>query len=283
MVVSYKKLLRFLLGSSLLIYTLITNLMDLPFGMRASTLKERKQFYSTFHIKQTKTWIERKLVYAVIIGRHSDIYPQKYKEDKNIPLIIDNYHTLDDVQQKILHFLPEGVYYDRNYYKDISLCHSYNLRKAWEWDNFIGQELAFDIDPENVNCPIHGSLQKRMNGGWGLSFCKNAFELTKENTVNLYEALAENYTNLHIVFSGRGFHLHVFDEDTISLTKEQRKDIARKYRQYGIDKWVTSGEMRLIRLPYTLNGISSRIVQPLRKTDVLDFNPTNDALPEFIR
>ena len=25
-------------------------------------------------------------------------------------------------------------------------------------DNNIGQELAFDLDPENITCPIHGSF-----------------------------------------------------------------------------------------------------------------------------
>lgn len=257
--------------------------MKLPYNMRPSTLEERKQFYTNFDIEKTQKWIKRTLVYALIIGRHSNIFPEKYKEDKNIPLIIDKYETLHDVKQKILKFLPEGVYYDRNYYKDITLCHSYNLRNAWEWDNFIGQELAFDLDPENVNCPIHGSLQKRMNQGWGLSFCEKAFELTKENTVNLYEKLTENYTKIKIVFSGRGFHIHIFDNETIRLSRKQRNEISNKYQTYGIDKWVTNGEMRLIRLPYTLNGISSRIVTPLDKSEISGFNPTNQALPDFIK
>lgn len=256
--------------------------MKLPYNMRASTLKERKLFYSTFDIEKTKKWLKRKLVYAVIIGRHSNIYPNNFKEDKNIPLIIDKYKTLNQVKNKILDFLPEGVYYDRNYYKDITLCHSYNLRKAWDWDNFLGQELAFDIDPENVICPIHGSLQKRMSQGWGLSFCKKAFKMTIKNTIDLFEKLTENYTKIKIVFSGRGFHVHVFDKDTIKINREERKKISSKYQKYGIDKWVTSGEMRLIRLPYTLNGISSRIVKPISKTELENFNPEKDALPNFL-
>lgn len=256
--------------------------MKLPYNMRAATIEERKQFYLNFDFNQTKRWLKRKLVYAVIIGRHSDLYPKKYEKDKNIPLIIDKYKNFSEVKQHILKFLPEGVYYDRNHYKDLTLCHSYNLRKAWEWDNFIGQELAFDIDPENVTCPIHGSLQKRMNQGRGLSFCEKAFEVTKENTISLYEKLLEDYSKIKIVFSGRGFHIHVFDKETIKLNRKQRKEIARKYNDYGIDKWVTSGEMRLIRLPYTLNGISSRIVKPISKKEVEFFNPEKDALPSFV-
>lgn len=257
--------------------------MKLPYNMRPSTLEERKQFYSDFDMKIIKSWEKRELVYAVIIGRHSDIYLEKYEEDKNIPLIIDKYKSLEQVKQKILKFLPEGVYYDRNHYKDVSLCHNYNLRKAWNWDNFLGQELAFDLDPENVNCPLHGSLQKRMNKGWGLSFCEKAFELIIENTINLYEKLTEDYSKIKIVFSGRGFHIHVFDKEIIKLSRGEREKIAVKYSKYGVDKWVTSGEMRLIRLPYTLNGTASRIVKPLSKKELEEFNPEKDALPDFIK
>src|SRR4030042_571800 len=185
--------------------------MKLPFGMRFSTLIERKQFYTHFHLKKSRDWVGRKLVYLVVIGRHSNIYPQEYKDDKNDPLAIDNYHSLTEVHQWILKFLPEGVYYDRNYYKNFNLCHTHDLRNAWTWDNFNGQELAFDLDPENVDCPIHGTLQERMRRGEGLSFCKTAFTLTKENTLNLYDTLTQDYQNVRIVFSGRGFHLHVFD------------------------------------------------------------------------
>jgi len=34
-------------------------------------------------------------------------------------------------------------------------------------------------------------------------------------------------------------------------------------RRYAIDEWVTSGEMRLIRLPYSLHGMVSRVVVPV--------------------
>ena len=112
-----------------------------------------------------------------------------------------------------------------------------------------------------------------MNQGRGLSFCEKAFEVTKENTISLYEKLLEDYSKIKIVFSGRGFHIHVFDKETIKLNR---------YNDYGIDKWVTSGEMRLIRLPYTLNGISSRIVKPISKKEVEFFNPEKDALPSFV-
>jgi DNA primase catalytic subunit len=257
--------------------------MDLPFDMRPSTLKERKKFYQQFDINNTIKWNNRELVYGLILGRHSNIFQKKFKDDKNRPLIIDKYKNLNEVKKLILEYLPEGVYYDRNYFQDISLCHEHNLRDVWEWDNFRGQELAFDIDPENVVCPIHGSLKHRLTKGKGLSFCEKAFELAKENAISLYEELTKKYDDVRIVFSGRGFHIHVFDNKTKHLNKKQRKDIGDQYQKYGIDKWVTSGEMRLIRLPYSLNGFSSRIVTPLQLNEAKKFNPEKDALPLFLK
>jgi DNA primase catalytic subunit len=256
--------------------------MKLPFGMRPSTLQERELFYTKFDIKKARDWVGRKLVYAVVLGRHTNVFPVRYKEDKNIPLIIDNYRSLRDVKSHILNYRPEGVYYDRNYYKDFSKCHTRNLRTAWNWENFAGQQLAFDLDPENVNCPIHGTLQERLEKGMGLSFCKTAFHIVKDNTFTLYEILQENYSDVRIVFSGRGFHIHVFDRDSKALSQKERGTLARRYRRYGIDTWVTEGQMRLIRLPYTLNGVSSRIVLPLSPSHLLTFNPEYEALPDFL-
>ena len=71
--------------------------MDLPFGMRSSTLEERKRFYESFDLKRSRDWVGRKLVYAAIIGRHSGIYPKEYEKDKNVPLVIDNYTSLKGV------------------------------------------------------------------------------------------------------------------------------------------------------------------------------------------
>ncbi|MEJ2241047.1 MAG: hypothetical protein P8Y18_02750 [Candidatus Bathyarchaeota archaeon] len=51
-----------------------------------------------------------------------------------------------------------------------------------------------------------------------------------------------------------------------------------------IDKWVTSGSMRLIRLPYSLHGMVSRIVTPLKISELEDFDPLKDkrTIPKFL-
>jgi DNA primase catalytic subunit len=57
-----------------------------------------------------------------------------------------------------------------------------------------------------------------------------------------------------------------------------------KEKDFGIDEWVTAGEMRLIRLPYSLHGLVSRIVLPLEKSELEQFDPVSDerCIPKFL-
>jgi DNA primase catalytic subunit len=248
----------------------------LPAGMRYSTLEERKQFYSSeFSLEKVAKWFgeqQGKIKFAVIIGRHTKIYPEKYKKDASTTIIIDEYQNLKDVRQQILEFLPEAVYYDRNVYD--------------ENDHKTSQELAFDLDPENITCPIHGSLADKMKRLQGLSFCELELDMVKQEAINLYRYLESRFSEIRVVYSGRGFHLHVLDQEAYMLNAKERLEIAQQVKKEGfhIDEWVTSGEMRLIRLPYSLNGLVSRIVLPLKKDELESFDAIHDerCLPKFL-
>ncbi len=248
---------------------------SVPLGMRAATLAERRLFYmQEFNLSKMANWfINRngKTKFAVIIGKHTDIFPVEYQEDKDTTIIIDEYTGFEDLRIQILAFSPESAYYDRNTYDSK--------------DNVIGQELAFDLDPENVVCPVHGSLADKMKRHQGLSFCTIELEMVKNQTVRLYEYLEKQFSQMRIVYSGRGFHIHIFDQEAYAFTTQQRTEIAEqvKAKGFAIDAWVTAGEMRLIRLPYSLHGMVSRIVLPLEKKEVMQFDPVNDArcIPAF--
>ena len=244
--------------------------------MRYSTLEERKQFYTQeFNPQKAAEWFSNGLgrtKFAVIIGRHTKIYPPKYKQDASTTIIIDEYKNIEDVRQQILEFLPEAVYYDRNLYD--------------QNDNKISQELAFDLDPENITCPIHGTLADKMKRKQGLSFCEVELEMVKKETIGLYDFLETRFSDVMVVYSGRGFHLHVLDQKAYLLSSEERLNLAQQAKQLGfhIDEWVTSGEFRLIRLPYSLNGLVSRIALPLRKDEIESFDAVHDerCLPKFL-
>ena len=84
---------------------------NLPVGMRYTTLEERKEFYtSEINLQKASEWFgsqSGKVKFAVIIGRHTKIYPQKYREDASTTIIIDEYADLEDVRQQILSFRPK--------------------------------------------------------------------------------------------------------------------------------------------------------------------------------
>jgi len=248
----------------------------LPRGMRYATLEERKQFYTEeFSLEKVQEWLallRGKVKFAVIMGRHTKIYPEKYREDAGTTIIIDEYNNLSEVQGDIIEFLPEAAYYDRNVYD--------------ETDRKTGQELGFDLDPENITCPIHGTLADKMRRHQGLSFCKIELNMVKEQAANLYEHLAKQFSNMKIVYSGRGFHIHVFDAEAYALSTKERRQIARKVKEKGfqIDEWVTAGSMRLIRLPYSLHGLVSRVVVPVEKGELEGFDPIRDerCIPKFL-
>jgi DNA primase catalytic subunit len=244
--------------------------------MRYATLQERRQFYTEeFRLEKVAEWLKEhngKVKFAVIIGRHTKIYPQKYQKDASTTIIIDEYERLSEVRDEIIEFLPEAAYYDRNVYD--------------ETDRKTGQELAFDLDPENITCPIHGTLADKMRRHQGLSFCKIELELVKKQALGLYGYLEKQFSRMKIVYSGRGFHIHVFDQEAYAFDDKKRLEIARaaKKRGFAIDEWVTAGEMRLIRLPYSLSGLVSRIVLPLEKSEVEKFDPIHDkrCIPAFL-
>lgn len=249
---------------------------SLPEGMRYATLRERKEFYlKEFDTKKVEEWflgVKGRTVFAVIMGRHTRIFRPKYKEDASTTILIDEYNGFGDVKAQILEFLPEAVYYDRNVYGDKG--------------KVLGQELAFDLDPENLTCPIHGALADKMRRHQGLGFCELELNMVKTETAKLYEELEKTFSEMKIVYSGRGFHIHVFDEDTYCWKYKVRKEFAKRLKAKGflIDEWVTTGGMRLIRLPYSLHGMVSRIVIPLEVKELEAFNPILDkrCIPEFL-
>jgi DNA primase catalytic subunit len=248
----------------------------LPPGMRYASLEERREFYTKeFDVDKAAEWFRGGLggvKFAAIMGRHTGIFLEKYREDAQTTIIIDEYKDISDVREQIVEFLPEAVYYDRNLY-DLN-------------DKAIGQELAFDLDPENIECPVHGTLADKMGRKQGLGFCEIELDLAKKEAVGMFERLERQFSDVRAVYSGRGFHLHVFDKDSYKLSFDERLALAQQIKAEGflIDEWVTSGESRLMRLPYSLNGLVSRIVLPLKKDELEGFDALHDkrCLPQFL-
>ena len=243
---------------------------ELPGDLHPASLGDRRAFYAArMDYEAASRWMADPVggrMYALILGRHSGIYPRKFRALKNVPLIVDDARDVRALRPYLRKYLPEGLYYDRNVYASLAEARRSGLdyAHAWRSRHFLGQELAFDLDPENLDCPIHGDIEAKMRRHQGLSFCDWEFREVRHQAADLFDDLARTWSDLRIVYSGRGFHVHVFDQDAFRMSRSQRGRIAKRYaRRFAIDEWVTSGEMRLIRLPYSLHGMVSRVVVPI--------------------
>lgn len=264
-----------------------------PRDMAPSTIGQRRAFYrSEFEIRALQDWIgarSSKLKFAMIPGRITGIVLPKYVANKDDVMIIDSWRTAADLRKYARRYLPEGVYYDRNRYVNVAKCRRCGRSPVSCPDcyNFEGQQLAFDLDPENVDCPYHGHLGQKLDRGLHLSFCMFEFKSVRRQALELSGELARTYENVQVVFSGRGFHVIVDDERAYHLTRKERHEMARELgKRFDIDEWVTEGGSRLLRLPYSLNALVSRKCMRIKDERVLKrFDPRTSklVLPGFLK
>lgn len=259
-----------------------------PDSFRPASLQERKTFYEEeFNLNKTVEWLKRFAPYQMSItfdlGVESGII--KDKTWMNNPFIRLGCINYMEIQELLLKFLPEDAYYDRNLYPDAIKCNNCQKRRnqgCLDCADADGQELVFDVDPENYLCPNCDTAGKHRY----FSFCEKCFEATKEATLYLYDILSESFSNLQIVSTGRGFHIHVFDNSSFSLSLDERKALITRIKEahIAVDSHITTGKMYLIRLPYSLNSLVSRVAVPLTVEEVekLDVE-SNYSMPFYIR
>jgi DNA primase catalytic subunit len=247
-----------------------------PTNFRTSTLKEREEFYSSeFSIKNVSKWFRKNAlpfpqIFAVDMGTETGIIKDKGKKGKII-----NFRSVN-LTKKLLNYLPEDLYYDRNQYSDPELIlKTLDFRNIWKSNNFLGQQLAFDIDADNIKCACRDKLPK---------LCEKCFSKVVEDAVQLAELLGKKFDNIGLVYSGRGMHVHVFDKRAFRLSISEREQLNKQAKKFAIDPWVSRGYIRLMRLPYSLNSLVSRIAMPLSLKEAEGFNPFNNKriIPKFL-
>lgn len=257
--------------------------------MRISSLQQRKEFYSReFSLAKVRDWFKAwssPIVFAAVIGRHTGLATGKYRRERVRTIVIDEYESFSEVKNYLIDFRPESAYYDRNIYADWNQARHF-ANDLSQLGRAYGQELVFDIDPENFTCPIHGTLEEKMRNHQGLSFCRFEFQLAQQEAAQLLELFSKRFSLISVVYSGRGFHIHIADEETRLWTRKKRLELVRTLTKKGfvMDEWVPSGGMRLIRLPYSLNGLVSRVAMPVAQNRLRVFDPIVDerVLPKFL-
>lgn len=237
--------------------------MKKKFPFRKATLEERKEFYEKeFSIAKARNWffsnnLKLPQLCAIDAGSESSIVLNK--KWKNFLF----YFEFKDLEKKIKKYIPEDIYYDRNFYeKPEKVLQELNFSK---WKT---QELVFDIDVDNLNSKCRkGKIREE---------CIN---LAYKHSIKIQKKLNDvRFKKIVIVYSGDGFHVHVLDKNAFYLAKPERKKLTEMLVNYAIDSWVSGGNINLIRLPYTLHGLVSRIVIPIENEFKIE-----KAVPDFLK
>lgn len=265
-----------------------------PVHHRPARLNDRRQYYSSLDFGRVERWLNakpdglRKPLYSLDPGNETGYIRKAYMQKRG-KLLSFSASDAAELREMVLEYLPEDVYYDRNVYRHPEECAECERRGEGcaACESLIGQELMMDIDPENIDCPNCGTLEDRVNGSSMFKFCYICFGKAIEQTISLHERLRKNgFNSLQTVYSGRGFHVYVEDRSAILMDFNSRRELAGRLKDEGfaIDPWVTEGEARLARLPFTLNGMVSRVCMPIEISEIkkLDFWRGKPFVPQFL-
>ena len=231
---------------------------------RISSLDERRGFYEKeFSVSKVKSWFKKNKIpfpqlCAVDAGSETGILIDKKLKGSML------YFPFSKLWQKVLKYIPEDVYYDRSVYKNPA-----KALRTLNFNNKLGQELVFDVDTDNIPCKFH---KKEL-------VCDICLRKALGFAKKIKKILLKEFKRVEIVYSGRGFHVHVFDKKAYSLDNKQRQKYNKKFVRFPIDPLVSRGNIRLIRMPFSLNSLVSRIVTPLDDKNRLN----NKTIPKFLK
>lgn len=266
-----------------------------PLNHRPSKVRERKSYYSSLDFSLMEDWFKSRTeglknpIFHIDVGNETGHFLKEHKDIVG-KLVYFDVESFGELREMVLDYLPEDLYYDRNVYKDPKACAECDRRGkgCLSCDEIRGQELMFDIDPENIDCPNCGTLDDRVRGASMFKFCYICFNKAREQAEQLYRRLEEmGWRNLEAVYSGRGFHVYVLEEKAEGMSFTERALLAKRIKGegFGIDPWVTAGEARLARVPYSLNGLVSRVCYPVGLDEIKkgNFWRSSPFVPEFLR
>lgn len=94
-------------------------------------------------------------------------------------------------------------------------------REPAEMEGWLGAELVFDIDAKDL--PLRRCMDRHPSGQVCPICLEDAKELAKDTLVVLKEDFG--FENVHVVYSGRGYHIRVLDEWALRLDSKARERI----------------------------------------------------------
>ena len=247
-----------------------------PAGLRPSSVDQRKEFYTKeFDVEKAAKWFtlgnRTNGLLVVDIGTETTRYRPFLKKYLNKLVNISRFETNSQLKDKIIYYSPEDLYY--------SIKALQGIREI--------QELVFDLDPNQTEC-FKCKIRKRHlpENGKKYSFCKECFANITEQAKDLYDLLENHFEKIHLIFTGRGYHIHVRDDFIFEMKPQEREVLANKVnKKFGIDITLTTGQRDIAKLPGSLNGLVSRKVIELKPKDLDDPEKIylEKSLPNFIK
>lgn len=250
---------------------------DFPEGMRPATVEEREEFYRTeFPREEVERYMARfdRFVPVVDVGSESTRYRPRFREAKGKLVRIEEFDGVDDLKDRIVEYAPEDLYY-------VTL-----IEREDRIETNPEQELVIDLDPEHLECRRCDRARQRLDKpASDYVFCRDCFRDLARETRQLHAVLDRNFDDLRLVFSGRGFHVHVGDDAAYKLDREDRRQLSNKLTgQFPVDR-ITTADQQLMRLPGSLHGLVSRVVTEVEPADLSrpDRILESTGLPGFLR
>lgn len=161
--------------------------------------EERRRYYRHWSVKKVPKFIIKSLKFREFAFDHDGSGPSdRYRSFKN--------------KRKLEKFIKIRAPYA--IYSSVAFYEKPHKREGWK-----GAELVFDIDAKDL--PI-----KKCK-------CKNACEICLEQAKDIVKIINSILRNdfglekIHIIYSGRGYHIRVLDKDVLELDSEVRREILK--------------------------------------------------------
>lgn len=236
--------------------------LSFPDGLSPPTVEQRAAFYEEeFSVETLRPLFERwnhpELV--LDIGSDTTRYRPRFREYRDKLVRISEYESPEELVEKVRAYAPEDVYYDRNHYSGPD-------QDNVVWQRPDGMELVFDLDPELAGVKKGDRLRSHIDDplGRSYSFTEECYEETAAQTRELWQVLERHFEEVRTFFSGRGFHIHVHDDEAFQMEELERQELAdRMVKKFPIDAKITTGEKEIMRLPGSLHGLTGRKVVPV--------------------
>jgi hypothetical protein len=241
---------------------------------RPSLLEEREAFYRRLDPEQLRSYFAffpSPPLFSIGVRE----IPDAEETDSLPPLVLYELEAQSIAQlvDALIAYAPESVYYNKNMCREPGEClaceklSSLLGRACFTCPNSIGHEIVFDLDPENYACDRCGPLDDREIE----SFCPDCLRYALQDALRLHTVLCqEGFEQIALVYTGRGCHVHVHDPQTFTWSAQERERLIAHVESKSIqfDPFVTTGEMFLIRLPFSLHGLVHRVVTPVSKEEL---------------